>query len=386
MLFSGLLGDLAVSSEFQLVAATKENSKMINMFQEFLGFTSSTGCAFFHGVFRVALPSRLLCLLAPTLFIFSKIVRGARWFNQEGVLSELEQRIQGKLEQLSAEVREEVTQRRTLLAKESKEREESCMAILKSLEDQLGGVGESLRRHEKDLQRSLESTAAAFAEKNTKEMMTTRQDVLELREELQEVARTGRERLEEALVRLNAMGPARGDAGLEVKAREELWKDLDQLRGELRVESATRKEDVQGVRSSLDRLREQVVGTSVLGVEELQNALKAECVAREQGDQRCMEALRDLTEEHAGMVHGSPAGVKQGSPAVSGGTDPVSSPYAGMNLQQVPPLGRPATAGALAVARSPRSGHVLPLREKATAAQTSKTLSMPSMTHPSFSA
>ena len=36
-------------------------------------------------------------------------------------------------------------------------------------------------------------------------------------------------------------------------------------------------------------------------MEELQNALKAECVAREQGDQRCMEALRDLTEDLVGL-------------------------------------------------------------------------------------
>eukprot|EP00439_Symbiodinium_sp_Y106_P015455 s2036_g2.t1 len=249
--------DRLESLENEAAGRQEENSKMINMFQE--------------------------------------ISAEARQ-HQDAMISELEQRLQGKLEQLSEEVQQEVTQRRTLLAKESKDREETCMAILKSLEDQLGSVEESLRRHEKELQRSLEATAATFAEKNTKEMMTTRQDVLELREELQEVARTGRERLEEAVVRLNATAPARGDASVEVKAREELWTDLDQLRGELRVESATRKEDVQGVRSSLDRLREQVVGSSMFSVQELQNALHAERLAREQGDHRCLEALRELRE------------------------------------------------------------------------------------------
>jgi len=117
--------------------------------------------------------------------MFQEISAEARQ-HQDAMISELEQRLQGKLEQLSEEVQQEVTQRRTLLAKESKDREETCMAILKSLEDQLGSVEESLRRHEKELQRSLEATAATFAEKNTKEMMTTRQDVLELREELQD--------------------------------------------------------------------------------------------------------------------------------------------------------------------------------------------------------
>lgn len=337
---SSRLDRLEKSLENEAAGRQEENSKMINMFQE--------------------------------------ISAEARQ-HQDAMISELEQRLQGKLEQLSAEVQQEVTQRRTSLAKESKDREETAMAILKSLEDQLGSVEESLRRHEKELQRSLEATAAAFAEKNTKEMMTTRQDVLELREELQEVARTGRERLEEAVVRLNATAPARGDASVEVKAREELWTDLDQLRGELRVESATRKEDVQGVRSSLDRLREQVVGSSMFSVQELQNALNAERLAREQGDHLCQEALRELREDHGASVQGSP-------PVQSNGKDP-SSPYA--DIKQVQPLPRPATSAVLGACRSPPSGLVLPTREATSAAPTAMNLSAvktPSMTHPSFSA
>ena len=67
-------------------------------------------------------------------------------------------------------------------------------------------------------------------------------------------------------------------------------------------------QDVQGVRSSLDRLREQVVlghpspsGTAGSGImpatDDVRAALAAERMAREQGDERCLEEMRDMVRE-----------------------------------------------------------------------------------------
>lgn len=84
----------------------------------------------------------------------------------------------------------------------------------------------------------------------------------------------------------------------QTKLREELWQDVDRVRNELRLEAIARKEDVQGVRSSVDRMREQALeGQGILVTDDVRAALAAERVAREQGDERCMEEMRDMVRE-----------------------------------------------------------------------------------------
>ena len=65
---------------------------------------------------------------------------------------------------------------------------------------------------------------------------------------------------------------------------------------------------MQGVRSSVDRIREQFLGGAASAVpkgdtagllpsDDVRAALVAERMAREQGDERCMEEMRDMIRE-----------------------------------------------------------------------------------------
>ncbi|CAJ1433425.1 unnamed protein product [Effrenium voratum] len=267
-----------------------------------------------------------------------ELVAGGRQ-RQEEALQTLERRLQAQLDAIAIEARgcqqelaEEKKEWRQGLQQETKEREETCFAVLKSLEDKIASeqknvqeqltalqlaAQETSHRAEKQIQGSLESSVASFVERSSKELMTTRQDLLELREELQEVARTGKENLELAVTRLGRAAPEAQDSGVrpgvedvqrlidgQTKLREELWSDVDRVRNELRLEATARKEDVQGVRSSVDRIREQMVshsslgsGVSISASDDVLAALSAERVAREQGDERCLEEMRDMVRE-----------------------------------------------------------------------------------------
>lgn len=274
------------------------------------------------------------------LATFHELIAGGRR-RQEEALQELEKRVQAQLEAAKAEVQQmqqdlsdERQQRQNKLQEEAKEREETCLMILKTLEGKMATERQVMEEKiasmqlsaqdtsREELEKQLQSSVASYVERSSKELMTTRQDLLELREELQEVSRTAKENLEMAVSRLSsanlavAVGksdrPEVGDVQRlidgQTKLREELWNDVDRVRNELRMETASRKEDVQGVRSSLDRLREQVVlghpspsGTAGSGImpatDDVRAALAAERMAREQGDERCLEEMRDMVRE-----------------------------------------------------------------------------------------
>jgi len=277
------------------------------------------------------------------LATFHELVTGGRR-RQEDALQELEKRIQVQLEaakaevqQLQQELSDERRERQSALHDEKKEREENDLVILKTvdsklttahevmeekIEEKIASVQLSAPDTSQELEKQLQSSVASFVERSSKELMTTRQDLLELREELQEVSRAGKENLEMAISRLSSANlppvgksdrPEVGDVHRlidgQTKLREELWNDVDRVRNELRMETASRKEDVQGVRSSVDRLREQVAlhpgasgnGTNssspLLATDDVRAALAAERMAREQGDERCLEEMRDMVRE-----------------------------------------------------------------------------------------
>lgn len=278
------------------------------------------------------------------LATFHELVTGGRR-RQEDALQELEKRIQVQLEaakaevqQLQQELSDERRERQSALHDEKKEREENDLVILKTVDGKLTTAHEVIEEKleekiasvqlsapdtsQEELEKQLQSSVASFVERSSKELMTTRQDLLELREELQEVSRAGKENLEMAISRLSSANlppvgksdrPEVGDVHRlidgQTKLREELWNDVDRVRNELRMETASRKEDVQGVRSSVDRLREQVAlhpgangnGTNssspLLATDDVRAALAAERMAREQGDERCLEEMRDMVRE-----------------------------------------------------------------------------------------
>eukprot|EP00435_Cladocopium_sp_Y103_P075654 s5_g61.t2 len=274
------------------------------------------------------------------LATFHELIAGGRR-RQEEALQELEKRIQAQLEATKAEVQQmqqdlsdERQQRQNKLQEEAKEREETCLVILKTLEGKMATERQVMEEKiasiqlsaqdtsREELEKQLQSSVASYVERSSKELMTTRQDLLELREELQEASRSAKENLEMAVSRLSsanlsvAVGksdrPEVGDVQRlidgQTKLREELWNDVDRVRNELRMETASRKEDVQGVRSSLDRLREQVVlghpspggtaGSAIMpATDDVRAALAAERMAREQGDERCLEEMRDMVRE-----------------------------------------------------------------------------------------
>jgi len=168
--------------------------------------------------------------------------------------------------------------------------------------------------HDEQIQRTLEATVGNVVERSTKELLTTRQDLLELREELQDSLRSERETREQAVSRLSltltsaptqtkteVVQSSEGHSGL----REEFLTDLDQVRDELRAEVMARKEDVQGVRSSLDRIREQVgclqatspAAAVHLPDQDWRDELSRERQAREDADERSLDTVRELIRE-----------------------------------------------------------------------------------------
>lgn len=246
---------------------------------------------------------------------------------------DLEQRLQARLEGVASEARAarqdcltEQRERKAAMEQEVKEREEVLFMLLKQFEDKMiqerarfeeklqeerSRTEDALCVHDRDVQRqiqaTLEATVANYAEKSTKELLTTRQDLLELREELQESLRTEREGRDQAISRLgHSLQSARED-GHQPKAQE----DVAFVRDELRAEAMARKEDVQGVRFSIDRLREQVLaakpspgleqpfsasgGSS--GSEDLRRAIESERQAREDADQQAMVTVHELLRE-----------------------------------------------------------------------------------------
>jgi len=279
------------------------------------------------------------------LSTFHELVAGGRQ-RQDEALQQVEQRLQAKLDTVSAEAKalqeasEAHHRSQDAEMQATREREETYMLLLKSFDEKIPEerlkvqqlVAEqsvhlqtATKDIEKQLQASLEASVASFMERSSKELMTNRQDLLELREELQEVSRSSREGLDQAISRLSRPPPADEQEGAkamsmraelqdvqrlidgQTKLREELWTDVDRVRNELRMESSSRKEDVQGVRSSLDRIREQVRGMSSLpasgtttgalpgtSAEELRAAIQAERLAREDGDDKCMQQVREL--------------------------------------------------------------------------------------------
>jgi len=79
---------------------------------------------------------------------------------------------------------------------------------------------------------------------------------------------------------------------------------LDQVRDELRAEVMARKEDVQGVRSSLDRIREQVgclqatsPAAAVGADQDWREEISRERQAREDADEKSLETARELIRE-----------------------------------------------------------------------------------------
>lgn len=263
----------------------------------------------------------------------------------------LEERLQAKIEETSAEARnarreglEEQRQRKDAIEQEIKEREETCFMLLKSLEDKIfserkrfeeklqeerNHTDERLDCNEQALQRqiqsTLEMTAGSRVERSTKDILGIRQDVLELREELQDGLRGEREARVKAIARLATLASATPSAEVpslehiledQARLREDVLTDLGSVREELRQEAASRREDVQGVRSSIDRVREQVLSirsspapvtptgveaASTAGFEafskELRSALATEIQAREEGDERCQAIFREALRE-----------------------------------------------------------------------------------------
>lgn len=246
---------------------------------------------------------------------------------------DLEQRLQARLEGVASEARAarqdcltEQRERKAAMEQEVKEREEVLFMLLKQFEDKMtqerarfeeklqeerSRTEDALCVHDRDVQRqiqaTLEATVANYAEKSTKELLTTRQDLLELREELQESLRTEREGRDQAISRLgHSLQSAREDSH-QPKSQE----DVASLRDELRAEAMARKEDVQGVRCSIDRLREQVLaakpstvleqpssaGGGSSGSEDLRRAIESERQAREDADQQAMATVHDLLRE-----------------------------------------------------------------------------------------
>jgi len=218
---------------------------------------------------------------------------------QMQALQQLEDAVKTKLDAALSEAHaaqqaatEEQQLRRQQLSKETKDREETCMMILKSMEEKISNeskhlqmlLGEQrlqleqqIRGHDKELQSSLEITVTNFVEKHSKDVVSARHDVLELREELQEALRNKR------------FDPLSADELQRlVDGQSKLWATLDQVRHDL-GEQLQQKDHSH--RRSLGG------GLSSLDIEELRTQLVSERLAREQGDDRCMENIRDLVTE-----------------------------------------------------------------------------------------
>lgn len=224
--------------------------------------------------------------------------------SQMQALREFEETFKTKLNAAMSEAQaaqqtcvEERQLRRQQLAKEAKDREESCLGILKSFEervakesqrvskllsDQKLGFEQLLRGHDRELQSTMEMAVANFVEKHSQDVVSARHDLLELREELQEAVRS--KRFDQPSV------TPQGEVQRLVEGQTKLWATLDQVRQDL-------SEEIQRKDTTTRTGPATLSGLSNLDIEELRTQIAAERLAREQGDDRCMENARDLVNE-----------------------------------------------------------------------------------------
>lgn len=193
---------------------------------------------------------------------------------------------------------EERQLRRQQLAKEAKERGDSFLILAKTVEDkhstevkqfqklladQRLSFEQQLRGHDRELQSTMEMSVANFVEKHSQEVVSARQDLLELREEFQEAIRN--KQFDQASV------TTKGELQRLVEGQTKLWATLDQVRQDMgenqQKEMMVRQQSGSGV----------LTGLSNLDIEEIRTQLAAERLAREQGDDRCMENARDMVIE-----------------------------------------------------------------------------------------
>lgn len=224
--------------------------------------------------------------------------------SQMQALREFEETFKTKLNAAMSEAQaaqqtcvEERQLRRQQLAKETKDREEICMGILRTMEERI--VSESqklqkllsdqklsfeqlLRGHDRELQSTMEMSVANFVEKHSQDVVSTRHDLLELREELQEAVRS--KRFDQPSV------TSQGEVQRLVDGQTKLWATLDQVRQDL-------SEEIQRKDLATRTGPATLSGLSNLDIEELRTQIAAERLAREQGDDRCMENARDLVNE-----------------------------------------------------------------------------------------
>lgn len=224
--------------------------------------------------------------------------------SQMQALREFEETFKTKLNAAMSEAQaaqqtcvEERQLRRQQVVKETKDREEICMSILRTMEDRMSAESnklqklladqklsfeQQLRGHDRELQSTMEMSVANFVEKHSQEVVSARHDLLELREELQEAVRS--KRFDQPSV------TTQGEVQRLVEGQTKLWATLDQVRQDL-CEEIQRKDLT--TRTGPGTLS----GLSNLDIEELRTQIAAERLAREQGDDRCMENARDLVNE-----------------------------------------------------------------------------------------
>jgi len=189
---------------------------------------------------------------------------------------------------------EERQLRRQQMAKEAKEREDTVMIIVKSMEDKTAtevkhfqklladqrlSFEQQLRGHDRELQSTMEMSVANFVEKHSQEVVSARHDLLELREEFQEAMRN--KQFDQA------SATTKGELQRLVEGQAKLWATLDQVRQDMGENQQREMMSGSGV----------LTGLNNLDIEELRTQLAAERLAREQGDDRCMENARDMVIE-----------------------------------------------------------------------------------------
>lgn len=201
--------------------------------------------------------------------------------SQMQALREFEETFKTKLNAAMSEAQaaqqtcvEERQLRRQQLAKETKDREEICMGILRTMEERIVS--------DRELQSTMEMSIANFVEKHSQDVVSTRHDLLELREELQEAVRS--KRFDQPSV------TSQGEVQRLVDGQTKLWATLDQVRQDL-------SEEIQRKDLATRTGPATLSGLSNLDIEELRTQIAAERLAREQGDDRCMENARDLVNE-----------------------------------------------------------------------------------------
>lgn len=225
--------------------------------------------------------------------------------SQMQALREFEETFKTKLNAAMSEAQaaqqtcvEERQLRRQQLAKETKDREEICMNILKSIDERIQKECKNfqkqlsdnkltfeqlLRGHDRELQSTMEMSVANFVEKHSQDVVSARHDLLELREELQEAVRSKR------FDQPHQVTP-QGEVQRLVEGQTKIWATLDQVRQDL-------SEEIQRKDLTARTGPAALSGLSNLDIEELRTQIAAERLAREQGDDRCMENARDLVNE-----------------------------------------------------------------------------------------